>query len=53
MMEIANNMSMEYSVRPLELIRKAKFILETEMRVINEAQIDVVSVEDHDPRYLD
>ena len=52
-MEIANNMSMEYSVRPLELIRKAKFILETEMRVINEAQIDVVSVEDHDPRYLD
>ena len=53
MMEIANNMSMEYSVRPLELIRKAKFILETEMRVINEAQIDVVSVEDNDPRYLD
>ena len=51
LMDIASNLDLEYCSRPLELIRKTKHILETEMRVLQETQIDVVSISDEDPRF--
>jgi len=52
--EIAANLNFEYQSQPLELIRRVKNVLETEMRVIAEAQVDVVSVsEENNPRHRD
>lgn len=52
--EIAANLNFEYQSQPLELIRRVKNVLETELRVIAEAQVDVVSVsEENNPRYRD
>ena len=52
-MDIASNLELEYCSRPLELVRKTKHILETELRVLQETQIDVVSIADEDPRFRD
>ena len=51
--EIAQNLNFEYQSQPLELVRRVKNVLETEIRVIQEAQVDVVSVSEEDPRYRD
>ena len=41
MSDIASNLNFEYNNQPLELVRRVKNVLETELRVIAEAQVRV------------
>jgi hypothetical protein len=51
MMEILQSLRTEYSIRPLELVRKRNIILATERRVVTEAQVEGVhQVMEEDPR---
>ena len=39
MSDIASNLNFEYNNQPVELVRRVKNVLETELRVIAEAQV--------------
>ena len=51
MSDIASNLNFEYNNQPLELVRRVKNVLETELRVIAEAQVRV-SAETYDWIFL-
>ena len=53
MREIMNSLRTEYSIRPLELVRKRNNILATERRVVHDAQLEDISVTEEDPRRRD
>jgi len=44
MQDIMKSLTTEYGVRPLELVRKRNYILATERRLVQDAQVDDIQV---------